>query len=190
MSNSTPTRHCGVLLLLALLATSEAFSPSVQSNQIIRYSASKRGDSTLKPEDDIARLQRKAREVLAKSKAKLEEGAPTASTSNETVDGVLPFFASRQVSPARRDQVIKDRNEATGLVTADGEKMAALSESEAWERRSLRDVFQEDTKDSSGSDALAQQDVAMQIFNLRKQLQDEDYAKIFDKRNRFIGEDT
>jgi len=81
------------------------------------------------------------------------------------------------------------------LVTADGEKMAKLSEEEPWEYRSLLDVF-ENERDvnedvySKASQQLAQRDVAASIYNLRKELKTEDYRKIFDKRNRFIGEDA
>lgn len=138
-------------------------------------------------DDDIARLQQKARLLLEKSRAKLD---------SRKIQEELPFFATKvQVRPVSRTSVIKTVNEETGLVTADGEKMAALSEIEQWEWRSLSEVFESEVSDnedvySIASKQLADKDVAMQIFNLRKTLQDEDYKRIFDKRNRFIGEDN
>jgi hypothetical protein len=131
----------------------------------------------------------RARQVLAKSKAKLEAtgDAPT----NE-----IPFFATSASMDriTKREQVTKSRDEETGLITADGEKMARLSESEQWEMRSLLEVFENEIGDTDGvssmtSKRLAERDVAASIFNLRKQMQTEDYRRIFDTRNRFIGED-
>ena len=80
-------------------------------------------------------------------------------------------------------------DENTGLFTTDGDKMAELSEEEEWESRPLLEVFESEIEDTSSS-VLNERDVAASIFNLRKTLQMEDYRKIFDKRNRFIGEDN
>ena len=38
------------------------------------------------------------------------------------------------------------------------------------------------------SSSLADRDVASSIYNLRKMLRNEDFMKVFDSRNRFIGE--
>mmetsp|Transcript_11998 Transcript_11998/g.20342 ORF Transcript_11998/g.20342 Transcript_11998/m.20342 type:complete len:100 (+) Transcript_11998:332-631(+) len=94
-----------------------------------------------------------------------------------------------------REGVIKSRDEKTGLITTDGEKMAQLSEDEKWEERSLNEVFQSEVGEaedvySMAAQQLADRDVAMSIFNLRKSMMNEDYRAIFDKKNRFIGEDT
>jgi hypothetical protein len=143
--------------------------------------------SSLDPSDEIPRLQERARALLEKSKAKLE--------GRDTNDNIqddsprLPFFASA----SRRDQVIKSRNETTGLIRADGEKMAARSEREEWEFRPLLEVFENETEEDAYSVAnqqLASRDVAASIYNLRKTLKTDDYRKIFDKNNRFIGEDV
>jgi len=67
--------------------------------------------------------------------------------------------------------------------------MAALSETEDWEARSFGDIFADDTDDLI-DDGLASRDVAASIFNLRMRLNDADYRRVFDKRNRFIGEDN
>lgn len=106
----------------------------------------------------------------------------------------LPFFASRQaLDPVnKRQRVIKTVDESTGLITTDGEKMAKLSEEEEWEVRTLFEVFENEISDrdvySATSQQLASRDVAASIWNLRKTLQSEDYKKIFDEKNRFIGE--
>jgi hypothetical protein len=105
-----------------------------------------------------------------------------------------------------RESLVKTLNAATGLITIDGEKLAARSEQEQWEFRSLAQVFSEDNSDnnsavsvgqparmtasSTRSEPLADRDVLASIYNLRLQLQKEDYHRIFDAKNRFIGEDN
>lgn len=78
--------------------------------------------------------------------------------------------------------------------------MTALSKSEPWEARSLKDLkFTKEPRsdydgnvvdeNANGSGArMADKDVAVSIYNLRKMLQGEDFKKVFDSRNRFIGE--
>jgi hypothetical protein len=53
--------------------------------------------------------------------------------------------------------------------------------------RPLDQVFQNEIEDKS-DDPFADRDVAASIYNLQKSLQTSDYKKIFDQRNRFIGE--
>jgi hypothetical protein len=65
--------------------------------------------------------------------------------------------------------------------------MAKLSEEEEWESRSLLEVFQNE-RGPAKEHKLADRDVAASIFNLRRVLQTEDFQRIFDQRNRFIGE--
>jgi hypothetical protein len=167
-------------------------------------------------DDDISRLQLKAQQLLERSKAKLaskeeKEKVPSlqrrttsqvasmgankgknGDTAAATTTTALPFFAT---SVRNRDGVIKSRNAETGLVTADGERMAALSEKEEWEARSLLEVFENEIEENEDvysltSQQLAKRDVAASIFDLRKQLQTDDYKKIFNTRNPFIGEDN
>jgi hypothetical protein len=149
------------------------------------------------PEDEITRQLERAKELIAKSKAKLEtKGA--VSLDNEGVDGGddtedaaegtknVPFFAAKvKAKENKRDQVVKATN-ADGLVTIDGDLMAKLSEAEEWEVRSLVEVFEDQQKMSE--EPLVNRDVAQSIMGLQKVLQTADYLKIFDKRNRFIGE--
>ena len=92
---------------------------------------------------------------------------------------------------------VKSRNSDTGLVMADGERMAEISEDEPWEYRSIYEMFDnnnnndaETTSDNKPQRVEMKTDVMASIQNLRKVLQQEDYRKIFDPRNRFIGEDN
>lgn len=132
----------------------------------------------------------KAKLLIEKSKAKMRARDETSEPSADPSS--LPFFANMAVD---RKSVVKTVDAKTGLVTADGEAMAAISEQEDWEVRPLYEVFNSEVGEkedvySVASQQLAQRDVAASVWNLRKQLQQEDYQKIFDKRNRFIGEDV
>ena len=158
-------------------------------------------------EHDIARLKAKATAELEKAKAKLEQAQPsTISVQTTTKEDAAPtvatpFFATidttsgqeddEEEGQERRQSMIKAVNETTGLITADGEKMAAQSEREEWQSRSLVEVFdvneliQQQGNDENGnnnvysssssssmaSQQLANRDVAASIWNLRKQLQ-------------------
>ena len=164
-------------------------------------------DLTYDPEEEVKRRLVRAKEVLEKSKAKLKskeedndkdtKNKPKVSKKSAKSEAPLPFFAAKTkvADSTRREQVIKATNEKTGLVRADGEKMAAMSETEEWENRSLLEVF-ENTIDenadvySMASKQLAERDVVASVWNLRKVMKTEDYLKIFDKRNFFIGENN
>jgi hypothetical protein len=165
--------------------------------------------------DEVTVNLERARAVLEKAKQKLasrdsagrgtatmvaereDRGVSTPSPSSIEASAAppLPFFASREAPPERTDKrqkVIKSVDEATGLITTDGEKMARLSEEEAWEARSLFEVFENEIADKDAysvtTKQLATRDVAASIWNLRKTLQSDDYRKIFDEKNWFIGE--
>jgi hypothetical protein len=167
--------------------------------------------AVLNGDDEITQGVLRARALLEKTKAKLAAQAASKAMSEENSDGAdgndgktqaVPFFAASQPATAagagagavdntqRRDQVTKYRDEATGLITTDGEKMAAMSESEVWETRSLLDMNDDVPDKSTASKRLADRDVAASIFNMRRHLQVNDYRKIFDTKNRFIGEDN
>ena len=77
--------------------------------------------------------------------------------------------------------------------------MTSLSNSEPWELRSLSDIgFESEARsDFDGNlvaenedvkKTLAERDLAASIYNLRKVMQTEDFRRVFDSRNRFIGE--
>lgn len=141
------------------------------------------------PDDEITRQLARAKEVLAMSKAKLE--AKQSLAFDDDAEGQagakVPFFATAAPKNAgdKKERVIKSKN-GDGLFTTDGDLMAKLSEAEEWEVRSLLDVFENENKNPH--DSLADRDVAASIFGLQRVLQTEDFQRIFDKRNRFIGE--
>jgi hypothetical protein len=148
----------------------------------------------LSPDDEINKGLLRAKELLAKSKAKLAAKEASLKNPPNEKEEKLPFFASTRKVAVNRKGVIKSKN-AEGLVLADGERMAALSEQEEWERRGLFELFESEIDNSEdvysqASEQLASRDVAASIFNLRKTLQQEDYSRIFDKRNYLIGEDN
>lgn len=176
-----------MLLLLALTLYSNPTAAFLSTTTMTRTTAIALATAKEPVEDDITRLQLKARQLLEKSKAKLaSKEQPKAGAAT------VPFFAT---AVPNRKGVIKSRNEETGLLVADGERMAALSEKEEWQMRSLLEVFENEMNEnedvySTASQQLAARDVAASIFDLRKQLQTDDYKKIFNKRNPFIGEDN
>ena len=149
-------------------------------------------------DDDMTRQLEKARELIKKSKAKLaaqELAAAVAvvpvvvEAALTTTTTTLPFFAKLPVTDKqKRDQLTKTTDE-NGLITIDGDEMARLSEEEEWEARAFADVFQsENDKYKMVNEQLSERDVAASMFNLRVTLQNEDFMKIFNERNRFIGE--
>ena len=175
-----PTLFC----VCSLSKMANAFVPSIKV--LHRHEVLKALPSM---DDDMTRQIEKARELIKKSKAKLAaqelaaEGTLTATTTT------LPFFAKLPATEKqKRDQVTKT-TDGNGLITTDGEEMARLSEGEEWEARAFADVFQsENDKYKMVNEQLSERDVAASMFNLRVTLQNEDFMKIFNERNRFIGE--
>jgi hypothetical protein len=159
-------------------------------------------------EQQINRGLARAKSLIEKSKAKLKAreeadevrqqqeqqlGSETTPSASTAAVAATPFFVTRTVD--REQRMIKAKDEKTGLITADGEAMAAISEQEDWEARPLSEVFTSEIGEKADiysvvSKQLSQRDVAASIFNLRRQLQLEDYQRIFDKKNYFIGEDV
>lgn len=158
-------------------------------------------------DEDIVKQLERAKAVLAVTKAKMEardakmgeltnnDDASAAKTHKGTLGTDVPFFASANGKSTaaningKKEKVIKSKNEDTGLFTTDGDLMAKLSEGEEWQPRRLLDVFSnEEERLAPENHPLANRDVAASIYNLRRVLQTEDYMRIFDKRNRFIGD--
>ena len=198
-------------LLLLMVAVAVASLPSGVSSFTIqslncRTTSVAPLRAVLNGDDEITQGVLRARALLEKTKAKLAAQAASKAMSEENSDVVdgsdkktqaVPFFAASQPAAAeavdntqRRDLMTKYRDEATGLITTDGEKMAAMSESEVWETRSLLDMNDAVPDKSTASKRLADRDVAASIFNMRRHLQVNDYRKIFDTKNHFIGEDN
>lgn len=145
------------------------------------------------PDDEITKQLERAKDLLAKSKAKIQAKEAAAleydAGNSPIANAKLPFFAAAlpKKNGNKRDRVIKSKNR-DGLFTTDGDLMAKLSEAEEWEVRTLLEVFENENKDALDKNTLADRDVAASIFGLQKVLQTEDFQKIFDERNRFIGE--
>jgi hypothetical protein len=199
---------CGIhpassLLLSSSTTTKRCKSWSSSSHSTVSLAA--KSDAL---DDDIARQLERAKAVLAVSKAKMEardERLALISSQEDTIDdksGVtgtigqtVPFFATTAsgngtASPkgsGKKERVIKSKNEDTGLFTTDGDLMAKLSESEEWQTRRLLEVFSNE-REAPDNNSIANRDLAASISNLQRVLQTEDYLRIFDKRNRFIGD--
>ena len=158
----------------------------------------------------VAAQIRKARKLLKDAKKKMDP--PPSSTTNEqqqqtdedtASSSSLPFFAQQQqtsftTKAITAAQKIKSKT-PSGSIIADGAAMTSLSNSEPWELRSLSQIgFESEARsdydgnivevDSGSTSSLADKDVAMSIYNLRKTLQNEDFKSVFNSRNRFIGE--
>ena len=149
--------------------------------------------STTEADDGIQDQLAKAKKLIAEAKAKI--AAAEAAKEAEGID--TPSVDTKAESNKldkeneKRKIVTKTKNEETGLITTDGELMAALSEDEDWEIKELMDVF--DSESTRGrhdplESQLASRDVAASIYNMRKHLQDSDYRRIFNKNHPFIGE--
>lgn len=141
---------------------------------------------------DIAKQLERAKAAIAISRAKMEAmeqaeaGLDAEETEEKSDEKAVPFFAMNTADDdSKKDKVIKKKNE-DGAFTTDGALMAKLSEEEEWESRSLDDVF---TNEKKKPDAMnINRDIGQSMYNLRKTLQTEDFMRIFDKRNHFIGE--
>lgn len=137
--------------------------------------------------DDVARQLAKAKELLQLSKAKLAAQEQEVD-SNEDAKDKNPVVLKTSEIDEKRLKVTKYTNDESGLITTDGELMASLSEEEDWEIRSLIEVFEDELEESEVSKQLRKRDVAASIVNLRISMHNDDYRKIFNTRNRFIGE--
>jgi hypothetical protein len=182
---------CILLTATQLLQSSTAFSTSSMQQQTLknRWTSHLHAAPSIQ-DDEITRQLVRARELIAKTKAKMEaqEEADANGTTTGAAAANVPFFASQdRKSNSKKDKVIKTQNEE-GLFTTDGDLMAEMSESEEWEVRPLNEVFQTEKEIIRKTNKLANRDMSAGIQGLQRVLQTEDYLKIFDKRNRFIGE--
>lgn len=153
----------------------------------------------------VAAQIRKARKLLRDAKQKMEteeqQKQQQQSDTSDTTNGAtaLPFFAQQSFTSQAIDHTQKIKSKTkSGEIIADGDTMTSLSNAEPWERRSLSDIgFESEARsdydgnlvmDEDGKRTLAERDLAASIYNLRKVMQNEDFRKVFDARNRFIGE--
>lgn len=151
--------------------------------------------SKLPFDDNTAKQIDRAKQLLQEAKKKLASSPPVSHDDNNGKNNDKGEENQKEFNEIisksnRKDKVIKTRNQETGLFTTDGELMAALSAEEEWEIKALMDVFDSEVEEESDvSKHIANRDVVSSIRNLKRELKNEDYDKIFDKKNRFIGED-
>lgn len=152
-------------------------------NNIRPLFASEMDPETAKILADAKALLKKAKTDLAIKEGQEEE---------EQVDTTMVFKTQDEQQNQKAEKklaVTKDLLE-TGLITTDGELMAALSEDEDWSERALADLFKDETFDDfdTPSDNILRRDVAQSINGLRVKMEKGDFAKIFNAKNYFIGE--
>jgi len=143
-----------------------------------------------KSNPEITKQLERAKAVLAVSRAKMEareqaEAGIIVDDDDEKAEESVPFFAVANET-GKKEKVMKNKNEDGGFTT-DGDLMAKLSEGEEWESRGLLEVFKNE-KEKPPSAMNIDADIGKNMYNLRKSLQTEDFMKIFNKKNYFIGE--
>ena len=179
----------------------------------IKTSNSNSNSNSINNDDAIQKQLAKARKLIQEAKAKVaaSEAAAAAATSDDddkedktiTSSTSTKIEKDEQAISKRKSKIVKTQNAQTGLITTDGELMAALSEEEEWEMKSLImdiDEFEGDEYDENNENIdrkkrgpksrLADRDVAASIFNLRMRMKDEDYRRIFNKKQFLIGDDN
>ncbi len=151
------------------------------------------GSKSTEVNDEIAKQLERAKAALAVSRAKMEAkeqaeaGLLDDDEEDKSDDEAVPFFAmNADDENGKKEKVIKDKKENGGFTT-DGDLMAKLSEEEEWESRPLLEVFENEIEEKTEAMNI-DRDIGQSMYNLRKSLQTDDFMKIFDKRNRFIGE--
>jgi len=155
------------------------------------------GSKSTEVNEEIAKQLERAKAALAVSKAKMEaqeqaeagllDDDEEEEKKEKNNDEAVPFFAmNAEDENGKKEKVIKEKNEDGGFTT-DGDLMAKLSEEEEWESRPLLEVFQNEEEKTAEAMNI-DRDIGQSMYNLRKSLQTEDFMKIFDKRNRFIGD--
>jgi|EP00533_Pseudo-nitzschia_delicatissima_P015543 hypothetical protein len=196
------SRTCLALILalshLLLSPVSSFVQQQPQTARITKYSSTVScgmGSKSTEVNDEIAKQLERAKAALAVSRAKMEakEQAEAGLLDDDqeeegkSDDEAVPFFAmNADDENGKKEKVIKDKKENGGFTT-DGDLMAKLSEEEEWESRPLLEVFQNEREEKTEAMNI-DRDIGQSMYNLRKSLQTDDFMKIFDKRNRFIGE--
>ena len=183
-SNSLKSKsfYAGLAMISCLLPSSDAFVPmSSRTNTFIVQKSPLHTTLRMSSTDDDVSVQlAKAKELLAKAKAKLEEGEVKEKKDKKS-------SSSRD---SKKEKVLKSTTDS-GSFTTDGDMMAELSEEEEWEMRSLLDVFEEEFPNEDSERRATDKkdrDIAMAMFNLRKRMFNDDYKKIFNSKDWRIGE--
>jgi len=183
-SNSLKSKsfYAGLAMISCLLPSSDAFVPmsSTTNTFIVQKSPLHTTLRMSSTDDDVSVQLAKAKELLAKAKAKLEEGEVKEKKDKKS-------SSSRD---SKKEKVLKSTTDS-GSFTTDGDMMAELSEEEEWEMRSLLDVFEEEFPNEDSERRATDKkdrDIAMAMFNLRKRMFNDDYKKIFNSKDWRIGE--
>jgi len=159
--------------------------------------------------DDARKKQAREEVVTTSSSSDATATTPTTAIPSTTTNtwSRLPFFVMVDDGNSAGSTTLKSINSkkiksttSSGSIIADGETMTRISSTEQWSRRKLSEMFSKEshldyagkpiddqTIDKVGT-VLADRDVVASIWNLRKTLQNDDFARVFDKRNRFIGD--
>lgn len=156
---------------------------------------------------DTKKKQKAGEEAKAKALVEATElddedasAAATTTAKPAAAEPKLPFFAVKSPKTSAADAALKVKSKTpSGSIIADGERMASLSKSEPWELRPIGQMFVQEAREDfdgnvvevekdDGKRKTADRDVAMGIWNLRRQLQDSDFKAVFDSRNYFIGD--
>jgi hypothetical protein len=127
--------------------------------------------------DDVVQLFALTREVLAEADVLIQQE----NDLELETDDATPFFCASQPDSDRDDASV-DEIELTTL----------SEENDNSDMRALAEIATESTtteKKALSPRQLSERNVAVSLFNLRRSLHNEDYQKIFDKRNYMIGED-
>ena len=198
--------------MVALSTSSSQITSMIASSQRTHHARSTALQNFKDDDDDedadlenydpaIAAQIRKARKLLRDAKQKMEiEEKQQQNADESSTTAPLPFFAQQSFTATAIDHTQKIKSKTkSGDIIADGDTMTSLSNSEPWERRSLSDIgFESEARsdydgnliaaDEDVKRKLAERDLAASIYNLRKVMQNEDFRRVFDARNRFIGE--
>ena len=139
-------------------------------------------------EEEIAKQLERANELLIKSQAKMDgkkQGSAIIDSEESSLSG-------------KRKMVTKNTTN-DGLIIADGEMMAKLSENEKWEARPLMEVFEDQMNDdlfieeglffasTNTTKKLAERDEVGSIRNLQVLMNMQEFKKIIDDMYYFIG---
>jgi hypothetical protein len=191
----------------AMIESNDNKNSKTSENENIQVSPSSPRVVLLADDPAVSDQIMKARKLLddAREKQAREEVVITSTTANTW--SRLPFFVMVDDGSSASGTTLKSINSkkiksttSSGSIIADGETMTRISSTEQWSRRKLSEMFSKEshldyagkpiddqTIDKVGT-VLADRDVVASIWNLRKTLQNDDFARVFDKRNRFIGD--
>eukprot|EP00587_Corethron_hystrix_P010766 CAMPEP_0113304776 /NCGR_PEP_ID=MMETSP0010_2-20120614/4652_1 /TAXON_ID=216773 ORGANISM="Corethron hystrix, Strain 308" /NCGR_SAMPLE_ID=MMETSP0010_2 /ASSEMBLY_ACC=CAM_ASM_000155 /LENGTH=212 /DNA_ID=CAMNT_0000159031 /DNA_START=118 /DNA_END=756 /DNA_ORIENTATION=+ /assembly_acc=CAM_ASM_000155 len=145
-------------------------------------------------DESLQRILADAKKLVEDTKVKIEsedksketeERLSDTSQISENMQSTIPKSAEE-----RRlyllDGVSPDSN---GKVRPSAKLMEQLAEEEDWELRLIEEMFEDQIPQPSEMDKrLQKKDIGRSLMMLRRQLQDDDFRKVFNSRNPRIGE--